>query len=572
MNARSGRNDVDGSATRVPAWLALIAVIVVHTALALPQAMVRRDIRHDEAITLLTITGHAAQYQQITTTETPPHLVWASARDWQRLLVMPADRPPELGVISQDLAQNDIHPPLYFWLFSFVARMFGASLAVGLGMNVMLDGLTILVTYFLAKRIIRSERGAILAAFLWAISPGPIEASLEMRPYALFGLLVPTFVLLAAQVFNSNSRFRILWACALTILCAVGMLTHYYFLLLVLAFFVVVVLSFSGKYAERMQKRPLFAPLGNIVSFVAPADTSPIAPEARRSAVVFVMSSILGVVLGIAAFPHVFEILQRQGSQVQPFKWMDVPVRIGGVLVGMGRFFVWGVPFTVVWMVVLIVAFFFALRARKGLMASASSSLAMPMRRISLGLFLSFGAQVALFLAFRSPAGAMRAKYLVLDYSLFACVVAGVLVYIVKSRRVERIVAGMMFVSSILALGAEIQRRWQMDASMPVVVSARRIVFESIARGSLPVAMWSVPPDKPVFAANHSEILARRDHLFLNLEPGTLIVVDPARGTAQGRAIMLEAVSKQYRIEESRPAVFGERIVYTLRERTTTQP
>ncbi|MBK9259651.1 MAG: glycosyltransferase family 39 protein [Polyangiaceae bacterium] len=549
-------------------WLVLCAAMVVHVALALPQAMLRRDIRHDEAITLTVATGHQAEYVDAIARETPPHLAWAPAKDWQRFLSMPADHPPELGVIARDLAHRDIHPPLYFWLLSLVARTFGTTLAVGLGLNVLLDCLTILATYVLGKRALRSERAAILAACLWAISPGPLEASLEMRQYALLGLLVPALAAIATYAFDSKSRFGPLHVGTVTILCALGILTHYHFLLLVSAIVLVGIVSLGEKYIARMQKRPVFDALARLLPF----DASGVSPGARRNALAFALSSMVGLILGLAVHPFVSEIMRRQGIQAQSFKWQDIPVRIGGVMVGMGRFFVWSVPLIVVWMVVLVLAIVFAIRAPKGTLTNYMQTFDPQMRRLSLWLVLSFGAQAALFLAFRSPAGAMRAKYLALNYSLFACVLAGLLTHPSMPRHALRILAGVMCVSSIVALGTEVRRAWQIDASMPVVVSAPRIIVDTVARGSLPVALWNVPRDTLVFAATQNEILARREQVFWDLEPGTLVVVDRERGTQNGLTTMLEALSKRYRIEESRPAVFGDRIVYTIQERTPIEP
>ncbi|MDI1447453.1 glycosyltransferase family 39 protein [Polyangium sp. 6x1] len=513
--------------------LVLLAAIVMHAALFLPPALRRRDILHDEAITLLVITGHQAAYDRTIRGDAPPHHAWAPAGEWKRLLTLEPDRPPTLGQIGAELGALDIHPPAYFWLGSLVARAFGATVGVVLGLNLFLDTLTLVALFFLAKWLSRDARVGAVAASLWALSPGPLEASLEMRQYALLGLVMTVFALLASMSLDAASPRRpAVVALLLVMVSGIGVATHYHFVLALGAGLVVAAVSLGRK-------------------------------EPRR-ALLFASSLTIGATLGLLAHPHVFEVLKRQGEQAQRFAPLDIPVRIGGVFVGMGRFFVWSVPLVVAWMITLVVALVLAIRAPKGSLVAILRPFEPRVLRALALLGLTFGGQVALFLAFRSPAGAMRAKYLALDYPLFACVLAWALLRPTLHRRVQQAVVAVVVVSSTVLVVDELWRAREVEASMSTVTPARRMVLDSVARGSLPLALWNVPAEMPVFAASPADLVAHASDVAAAFEPGTLLVLDPRPEAAERRATLLRLVPACCRAEELHPAVFRGRATYQI--------
>lgn len=523
---------LDSQKRMQPTWLMLCIAFVIHVALALPTTLSRRELHHDDAITLLAITGHQMEYYARIGAKAPPYGVWATAGDWQQFVQLEPSRPPELPRIAEDLAQADIHPPLYFWLFSGVAQRFGATIATGLGLNLVLDLFTILSVFLLGKKVFRDDRKALLGAWLWALSPGPLEAMFEMRQYALLALLTTMFGYFVARKLDTDTRSGFLDALATTILCALGMLTHYHFLLVVCAALALVTVEFGRK---------------NI-----------------RSISIFALPTLLGTALGLLAHPYVLVILRRQGTQTVPFTWPEFAFRLGGVLVGMGRFLVWSIPMIVLWMIVLVVGIVFALRAPKGTLARVLGSVEGPVRRVLICLGLTFLMQVALFLAFRSPAGAMRAKYLVIDYPFVACGLAWFLTRPATPARIARIIPAVMLMSSLIATVTELVQAKKVADSIHVTNSARRMVLDTVARGSLPVALWNIRPDMPVFAANQDVVAAQADTFKRSLEPGTLLIVDAERGNAKMRAEFQHALAEHFQLREMHMGVFGNRIVYEI--------
>ena len=509
----------------------LIAAFMVHVALFLAPAISRREIRHDDGITLLAVTGHQGEYQGIVHADAQPHRAFVPAREWQKRLAMDSAQPPSMQKIGRDLAEYDIHPPLYFWMFSWVARTFGATLAVGLGLNLVLNVLAMVGIFFLANIVVRDKRSAALATILFGISPGVLETSLELRQYALAGTLTPLFGIAVVRHLEGEKPLGLLPVLWLVIVCALGVLIHYHFLLLIAA--------------------------GCVLSMFGAARAS------FRRAATFCGLSVLGAGIGLAAFPHFFEIIKRQGSQAQRFVLVDIPIRIGGVFVAMGRFFVWSVPLIVLWMIALFVIVALLVRARRSL---AARVIAAPpaMRRMVALLGLTFAAQAALFVSFRSPSGAMRAKYLVFDYPFVACLVAWMLMRPNVHPRAKHAVIAVLAVSSLVLGIDEIRRARQVEDSLAIATSARRIVLDTVERGSLPVALWNVPPETPVYAASLHDILARAADVRPMLEPGTLLVLDPQRADAESRARLVQLVPAQYRVDELRPASFRGRIVLRI--------
>jgi uncharacterized membrane protein len=518
-------------AYRARPWVVLLLAVAVHGILHLPAALLRREIRHDEAITLLAATGHQGEYDATVVTGSPPHGAWAPAGAWKRMLAPEPEKPADPGTIAQDLAALDLHPPLYFWLLAPVVRGFGAGLGPGLGLNLALDVITVLAVFFLTRRLVRDERVAALAALLWSVSPGPLEAALEMRQYSLLGLLAALWALAVARTADGQTRFGALSALALASLAALGMLTHYHFALLI-----------GG---------------GQLVVLYALFRTN------RQRALLAALATATGACLGLAAHPNFIAIVARQGAWAERFAFADLGARVYKVLVATGNFFVWGVPFQIAWVVAFVVAAALALRGRIALGELRSSAPAGVVRAWIL-LALVFGAQVALFMLFRSPSGAMRSKYMTTVYPWMAALVAWAISRPAPPRRAVWAVFAVTAVSALVLCGHEVVNGRFVTASLPVVTSARRLVIDTAARGSLPLTLWNVPDDTPVFAASQRELLEHPERWQNELMPGTIVVIDPSHGSPAGREALVRLLAERLDPVEIHADAWRKRVVFKL--------
>lgn len=92
-----------------------------------------------------------------------------------------------LGIIEK-LSVQDVHPPLFFFIFHFWVKIFGASEIALRLFAVMFGILNIPAIYLLGKRFF-SQRAGLIAAVLVALNSMQIYYSQEIRFYSLISLL-----------------------------------------------------------------------------------------------------------------------------------------------------------------------------------------------------------------------------------------------------------------------------------------------------------------------------------------------------------------------------------------------
>lgn len=132
----------------------------------------------------------------------------------------------------------DIHPPLYYLLLHVWIQLFGSSVASVRLLSVVIGTLTVLLIYVTGRLL--NRRGALIAAFLLAISPLHIYYSQEVRMYGLVALLGLAASLFALQ-WDVEQRDSWNWA-GYVLVATAALYTQYYagFLLLALNLVVLV--------------------------------------------------------------------------------------------------------------------------------------------------------------------------------------------------------------------------------------------------------------------------------------------------------------------------------------------
>ena len=159
---------------------------------------------------------------------------------------------PDLGSVY-DNQVNDVHPPLYYWLFHLASCLTPGVFSkwTGLGLDLLLYLLTLLALYFLVKRLFGSRFNAAAAVLLYGLSALGLSTMLMIRMYVLMTLFT---VLLALWIARLLERQRPLDYVLIGLTVFLGLLTQYYFVFY--AFFVCAATVFY--FLVRRQWKPLF--------------------------------------------------------------------------------------------------------------------------------------------------------------------------------------------------------------------------------------------------------------------------------------------------------------------------
>ena len=153
------------------------------------------SIWYDEAITLLTTSGHA-------------QLNWA--------LGLAQFKPSaNLPKIVSELYRQDVHPPLYFWTLAIWRVMFGQSLEVARALSAVFTLGTLCLLYRLAKDW--GMTWAYVPVVIYAVSAVGVRYAYNARPYAMVSFLI------MLTVFLAHKRSKWTGACA-----AACIATHYF--------------------------------------------------------------------------------------------------------------------------------------------------------------------------------------------------------------------------------------------------------------------------------------------------------------------------------------------------------
>ena len=138
------------------------------------------------------------------------------------------------------------HPPLYYILLELTISVFSVNRFTkwtGLGLNIALYVLHLFVLFFFSKRMLKSEKWALLVCFLYGTSLAAMSTVVFIRMYMLFTLLCTLLLYEHLRLFEmverGQSPKKVLFAIAVTGI--LGMLSHYYFLMI----FVVVAIVFA---------------------------------------------------------------------------------------------------------------------------------------------------------------------------------------------------------------------------------------------------------------------------------------------------------------------------------------
>lgn len=485
----------------VGATVVAVALAGAAAALLLAAPGPRAVPSHDDAISILAASGSLDDWQAATA---EPVTVM-SAEQWRSFSRVEGF--PDVTDIAAGMGRWDLHPPLYPLLLGVWGSLFGTSLAGSLALNAVLLGLTGAVVFVIVRDLGFDAARGWAAGLLAAVGPAALATGLEIRAYALAGLL-SAVVILAAAVAGPLGRRR---GAVLLLGATALMLTHYSGIWLLL-----------GVALARMY---LAAPrtLGTWVRTVAPLAAAPLAAA--------------------ALFPFVFDQMARQaGQQRTPVGDVDLVTRGTDVVIAMASFLVLGRPAVVLGAAALVVvACVVVLVVRGGTSAmprldeESTTSPSHVVRGVGLIAVVTLSGLCGAFLLGLTPNFSMASKYLAFAAPAVAVAIGAGL------PRTRPAVVGTALVG--LAVAASWSALIRILPTVAVDPGRYDVVLvDSDSRGVVPRVAWHLPADTLVVVGDQSGLV---DHLGRGRdEVGCHLYVSSLRhgGTEAGRDEILAAL------------------------------
>lgn len=150
----------------------------------------------------------------------------------------------------------DIHPPLYYFLLhtlcSFFPNTFFKWFAASL--NMFFFSLSIIALFFLARRLLKSDKKALLSCAIWAFSRGGISNAAFLRMYMMMTLFVLLLSYLHTLILEN---FKIKYIILIFAVNLAGFLTQYYFY--IFSFFITASTCFYLLFKKNIKRLCLYA-------------------------------------------------------------------------------------------------------------------------------------------------------------------------------------------------------------------------------------------------------------------------------------------------------------------------
>jgi hypothetical protein len=505
----------------------LACALLLATGVRVAAGAEKRVLTHDESISYLAAACHQGDYARLTVRTESPYGRWVPASEWKALLR--PDRPLCLRQIGRDLAREDIHPPLYFWLLHGWALVFGVGLWTGVALNIALAALTGIALFALARRVLGDPLEGALVAAVWSLSPAAIRVFAEARQYELLALLAVLFVWQCLRFADPPTRSERRDAALLAAAAAAGALTHFLFAL--------VAVAGAGLLVARLWRADRALLAWGIASIAAGyAAFSLLHPEFARS---------LERGGGQGAAPALDRLFGRLELTVDTLAELVLPPVLAHEPLAAAA--------------CAALAAMTALVLVRGLRTPAGAevtragrtrfrAVAMPLVFVGLA-----GAHIVLFLSFVTPGGAMAFKHLSAVWPFAAFVPVLALEALFRRARAPTAAAGGVALAAAGAIA--VLGHLPRSETPPALERARGVVLDNVARGVLPRVVWRLPDEARVFAADQRHLLEHPTAWLPELARGDLYVTglppsDPRYGNSaeRGRRVAA-AIARRHRLE-----------------------
>jgi hypothetical protein len=491
----------------------LVLVVLVAVAVHAERIATKETFFFDEPTSLLTATCHMDLYRTASA-GAPPYGEAVTAADWQRFM-QPASG-GESGAfcprtISEDMGTLDVHPPLYFWALNVWVNAAGeVELETGPALNVVFMVLTMLALAGLAFQVFKSWFAAALVAFLWGVGPASVELTAETRQYGMLSLTAVLFIWQAVRYADSRPNRRRRELVLLGLATLLGALTHYHFLLVIPAGLAII--AWRTKPAPPEARPPRTYRISGLAVTI---DSSEFRGGARLIRAAWAGLAIaVGLIASYALHPYFFDAFGRaSGAGVGPTEFWERADRslgsLGTVLLGPDIANETGLEYVAGVALILVALFSVVYLARRRDSAS-------PMA-IAVLFVLIATPVVLLYVLERSPASAMSLKYFGFSAPFLLFVP---LTLIIGLEKRLRWVIGVALAALFLGLGAataHFSGPWE-DATggyrspdPETVAGSDLLVIDYDGWAMIGRAVWDLPPDQPVLAADQRYLAESSD-------------------------------------------------------------
>lgn len=423
---------------------------------------------HDETISTLVATGNQGVYHNLFNSEEGDKLLnnWVSVDDWKFLVERP--KTVNFNLISKDLGNHDIHPPLYYWLLHIIYFLFGSSIWSGAILNLVIYSATFFVVYLFFKTLKVDENTLFLTMFLWAFSPAVIHSVYEARHYELTTLLSFLLLFFVIRLIQSRNENNILSITVIFIVSFAGILTNYMFSIVAGAAILIIGLKFYHTKAKQY--------LAGVVSIV------------------------LGLASIVVVHPQVLNIFGNTGSGTE-----EVSAFINTIHAYLGFFSADVISryLTLVLFFILVALIFLDRKINYG---SVRRFFTQENTIIIVAFYILVGGMIHLtyFLSL-TPPHSVGVQYWNMFWPLFAYLIA--LIFTQFDIRGKHLLVASLFVLMIYSLFTGINendyklRSWDPEIREQVA-NAEFIITDQNKRGLLPALIFKVPADKNIYVSD----------------------------------------------------------------------
>jgi hypothetical protein len=507
----------------VATWL-LPAAFVLLAGLRLSAVAGKTTVDHDEAISYLAASGYQALYGQARAGDYPFGR-WVAAAEWKQF----QEQPQRFAFrqIGRNLADYDIHPPLYFWLLNLWLPLTGVKPWSGPLLNLLIDLATAFLLWRLALQALNDRFESAVVTFVWAVSPAVLETAAQARQYTLFGLCGLLFVWFIVQwVTRRQAPGRALMA-GLALSTAAGALVHYHFVLIVTGSLLFLLLRLGRAGWQRAATAVTAVAAGYGLFFLLhPSFYLSLQRLAYRQALeAHYLSDRLDIYRRLYAAAHTFTGFFTFGLFFQ------------------AALFSMSVAF-LLWLLLVLA------RRRPWLLARLRGTDWTGLYVLYFFAWLS-GTILLLYFSYRSPIHAMSARHLSVVWPFLAFLPIFLLRFVSRQRRVPLGLA----LCLLVFLGG-------LASVWPAPLAARQadppafwensdwLLVDTVEEGILPRILWDVPGDKRILAADQRFLIANPEQWLYALDGLTFYASDLSYQNHQAqREAILNLLDADYEVE-----------------------
>lgn len=482
---------------------------------------------HDECISYLAACGNQGLYAL-----SPPSCQWHSIADIHRFYEM--NPQASLRHIRDDLAQYDIHPPLYFWLLRSWITIWGISSHSGPALNLVFVFLSAMGLFLLGQKIFSSTNSSLLAVFIWIFSPMVASISLDARQYELFGTLSIYYLLLVLDFSRCHPGVSIWKLALLGLITTAGLLTHFYFAILI---------SGAGFY---LMTRTLSGISKNSDGGESAHSISPC------RLLCFGGVTLAGILLFLVINPEFLNSFSNQRSQSVPYSISGLVTRIGKTVRCLAGFFVYPKELIVLFLGLASVAVLplgYYWKSIQQAFRNHPSIL-----RPGCGWFLATlsgwygGWTILLFLSFITPG--MGGRYLSPFWPMFSLGLTALL-YRAGLHRSSRMAPLLVLYLALGAGGLWYGYRQDPERQPLPALEAHWLLVDSVQRGCLPRVTWNLEKDLAVYACSQDDILSASAEWSSHLPEGIGLYAAVKMYNSPAKSLLiLDKLKKGHTVEQ----------------------